>query len=113
LTECTQYWDYIYIDDLCKCVQILSACQAPKDSTYNLSSDRPVQLRDVVDKIYTYIDPPDGKPIYGKVPLRFDHVSHLQGNNEKLKAATGWKPIVSIEEGIELTIDYMKSQWIE
>ena len=110
LTECTQYWDYIYIEDLCRSVQMLSAFQGPKSSTYNLSSDRPVQLRDVVDKIYAYINPSNGQPGYGKVPFRLDHVSHLQGNNEKLKAVTGWQPLVSIEEGIKRTVDYFKSQ---
>lgn len=113
LTECTQYWDYIYIDDLCKCVQTLSACPAPKDSTYNLSSDKPVQLRDVVDQIYAYINPVHGRPRYGQVPFRADQVSHLQGSNEKLKAATGWQPLVSIEEGIKHTVDYFKSHGFE
>ena len=108
LTECTQYWDYIYIDDLCRCVQMLSSCQVPKDSTFNLSSDRPVQLRDVVDKIYAYINPVFGQPCYGKVPFRPDHVAHLQGNNEKIKAVIGWQPVVTIEEGIKHTVDYFK-----
>lgn len=109
LTECTQYWDYIYIDDLCRCVPMLSTCQAPKDSTYNLSSDEPVQLRVIVDKIYAYINPVCGRPRYGQVPFRPDQVFHLQGSNEKLKATTGWQPLVSIEEGIEYTVDYFKS----
>ena len=113
LTECTQYWDYIYIDDLCKCVQTLSACPAPKDSTYNLSSDKPVQLRDVVDQIYAYINPVHGRPRYGQVPFRADQVSHMQGSNEKLKAATGWQPLVSIEEGIKHTADYFRSHGFE
>lgn len=110
LTECTQYWDFIYIEDLCRSVQMLSACQASKVGTYNLSSDSPVLLRDVVDKIYAYINPSTGQPGYGKLPFRPDHVSHLQGNNEKLKAATGWQPFVSIDEGIKRTVDYFKTR---
>jgi len=113
LTECTQYWDYIYIDDLCRCVEMLSTCPIPKDNTFNLSSDRPVQLRDVVDQIYAYISPINGQPRYGQIPFRPDHVSHLQGNNEKLKAVTGWRPLVSIEEGIKHTIEYFKSLRLE
>jgi nucleoside-diphosphate-sugar epimerase len=113
LTECTQYWDYIYIDDVCRCVQMLSSCKTPKASTYNLSSDRPVRLRDVVDNIYAYINPANGQPGYGKVSFRLDHVSHLQGNNQKLTALTGWQPLVSIEEGIRRTVDYFISQEFE
>lgn len=108
LTECTQYWDFIYIDDVCRCVQLLAAGSGLKDSTYNLSSDQPVQLRDVVNKIYAHINPVHGRPRYGHVPFRADQVSHLQGSNERLKAATGWQPLVSMEEGIKLTVDYFK-----
>lgn len=113
LTECTQYWDYIYIDDVCRCVHTLSNCQTPQEATYNLSSDKPVQLRAIVDQIYSYISPVVGQPRYGRVPFRPDHVSHLQGNNEKVKAITGWKPVVSIEEGIRLTVDYFRSRTFE
>jgi UDP-glucose 4-epimerase len=109
LTECTQYWDYIYIDDLCRCIKMLAAYPVGKNSTYNLSSDNPVQLRDVVDEIYDYIRPVNSKPLYGQVPFRADQIIHLQGSNEKLKANIGWEPHVSIEEGIKSTIDYFIS----
>lgn len=109
LTECTQYWDYIYIDDLCRCVDRLSSCLLNKDETYNLSSDTPVLLRDIVNQIYTYINPAVGRPRFGKIPFRPDQVLHLQGNNEKLRADTGWQPTVSIYEGIKTTVSYFKS----
>ena len=108
LTECTQKWDYIYIDDLCRCIRLLSSARLPKESTYNISSDNPVLLRDVVDLIYDYIMPLKRRPNYGAVPFRPDQVFHLQGNNEKLKAVTGWQPSTSIEAGIKKTIDYFK-----
>jgi len=37
----------------------------------------------------------------------------MQGNNEKLKAAIGWQPLVRIEEGIKKTVDYFKSYGFE
>ena len=113
LTECTQHWDYVYIDDLCRCVQLLSTRPSPKDVTYNLSSDKPIQLRNVVDQIYAYTKPDKGRPRYGQVPFRADQVTHLQGSNEKLKAATGWQPLVRIEEGIKQTIDHFKLHGFE
>jgi UDP-glucose 4-epimerase len=109
LTECSQYWDYVYIDDLCRCIKLLGTCPVAKDSTYNLSSDMPVKLRDVVDEIYAYIKPLNSKPLYGQVAFRTDQIVHLQGSNEKLKAEVGWKPLVCIEEGIRRTIDYFIS----
>jgi UDP-glucose 4-epimerase len=109
LTDCTQYWDYIYIHDLCRCVDKLSSCSLPKDGTFNLSSDMPVQLRDIVNQIYAYINPVIGNPRFGKIPFRPDQVLHLQGNNEKLRTLTGWQPLVSLDEGIKLTVNYFKS----
>lgn len=108
LTECTQFWDYIYIADLCSCVQKLSSSQNPKDSLYNLSSDRPVQLRQIVDMIYSYISPSKGRPLYGYIPFREDQVYHLQGSNEKLKSFIDWKPLVSLDEGIQRTVEHFK-----
>lgn len=110
LTECTQYWDYIYIEDVCRCVKILSGCNTSRDSTYNLSSDIPVRLRDVVEYIYAYAPAHKGRPQFGKVPFRSDQVFYLQGNNGKLKREVGWIPLVSIKEGIRRTVEYFNSE---
>ncbi len=109
LTECTQLWDYIYIEDLCKCIQMLATYPNLNSGTYNLSSDNPVQLRAVVEKIYELINPTQGKPRFGQVPLRADQVLHLQGSNQKLQESIKWQPLVNIEDGIEHTIKYFKS----
>lgn len=37
---------------------------------------------------------------------------HLEANIEELKKDTGWKPLWSFEEGIDLTIEFYK-EWIE
>ena len=106
LTECTQIWDYIYIDDVCRCIERVLSQQAKSrlSGCYNLSSNEPIVLRDLVNMIFEKIKPPSGRPLYGCRPFRDDQILHLQGCNDKLKADFGWSPQTSISDGINNTI---------
>ena len=86
-------------------------CQVPKDSTYNLSSDKPVQLRYVVDKIYATSTLFRVDHATAKCPLEMTKFS-ICGSNEMLKVATGWQPLVNIDVGIkqtQTTLNHMDS----
>jgi len=108
LTKCTQSWDYIYIDDVCRCVELVLSQQIQLRLTgcYNLSSNEPIILRDIVNVVFEQIKPPSARPLYGYRPFREDQVFHLQGCNKKLKTDFGWSPHASISYGLEKTIEY-------
>jgi nucleoside-diphosphate-sugar epimerase len=112
LTECTQIWDYIYIDDVCRCVELVLAQQMSLSLSgcYNLSSNDPIVLRDLVSMVFEKIKPPSARPVFGYRPFRDDQVLHLQGCNEKLKTDFGWAPQVSISDGLEKTISYERNR---
>ena len=106
LTDCTQYWDYIYIDDLCR-YKCFPAAKFPRQHLQPLSTNQyscdTLLIRSIAHQ------PIQGRPRYGQVPFRDDQVFHLQGSNEMLKVATGWQPLVNIDVGIKQTTDYFKS----
>lgn len=111
LTDCTQIWDYVYIDDVCKCVELILRQQTQLRVTgcFNLSSNQPIILRDLVNMVFDNIKPLVARPLFGCRPFREDQVYHLQGCNKKLEFSFGWSPKTSISEGLGKTIYYEQS----
>ena len=106
LTSCTQIWDYIHIRDVVSCVQELISSDRSINGIYNLSSNKPVSLRSVVNEILHQVNPPTAVPHFGAVSHRQDQIYYLHGINDKLCNAIDWHPRVSLEEGIKSVIMY-------
>ena len=111
LTECDQYWDFLYASDVVNAVKSLieMTSSIEKCSTYNLSSGIPIRLSEIVDYIYQSISPLNGKALYGVKRKRAEEISFLCGSNLALTNATGWKPTQDIYSGIVKTIEWHKS----
>ena len=106
MTLCTQSWDFIYIDDVCNCIETILKSNIRKNDIFNLSSNKPIILKELVNKIFKIISPNDAIPLFGKIEFRDDQVFYLHGCNEKLYTRYNWKPIVGIDQGINATINF-------
>ena len=105
----TQYWDWLYIDDVAR--GLLVAATTPSASgIFNLGSGEAVQVRAAVEAIRD-LAAPDMELVFGEVPFRPDQIMHMQANIERLKAATGWAPQVPYAEGIARTVAWYKGQF--
>ena len=104
----TQYWDWLYVDDVAR--GILAAARSP-DATgvFNLGSGRAVQVRSVVERVRDLIAP-DLQLVFGEIPFRPDQVMFMQADISRLCAATGWEPLVAIEEGLSSTVEWRRSR---
>lgn len=102
LTAGEQQWDYLYIDDAI--AAIAQAAAIPSLSgCFNLASGSAVALRSVVEQVRDQIDP--SLPLgFGDVPYLPDQVMHLEGNITRLRQASGWRPDVSLSEGLRRTV---------
>jgi nucleoside-diphosphate-sugar epimerase len=83
--------------------------QSTLTGCYNLSSNHPVVLRDLVTMVFDKIKPPSARPLFGHRPFRDDQVYHLQGCNKKLAANFGWSPQIKIDDGLEKTINHERA----
>ncbi len=104
LTLGEQLWDYLYVSDAAAAffsVGIHTMAQG----VYNLGSGTALRLRSVIEKIRDYIDP-ELHLGFGEVPYRADQVMHLQSDITCLTSATGWSPIVNIDDGLRKTIEW-------
>jgi nucleoside-diphosphate-sugar epimerase len=102
----TQKWDYLHIDDVAS--GTLAAAVTP-DATgvFNLSSGNPVVVRDIIEHLRDLLAP--GLALkFGDRPFAADQIMHLEGDNSRLKNATGWDPAISVFEGLAEVAAEMK-----
>lgn len=102
LTLCEQKWDFIYINDVSS--GVVSLIENEAFGIYNMGSGHAISLRKVVE-IVNDIMGNKVNIIYGDIPYRKDQIMHLECSIDKIHAKTGWKPLIDIYEGLELTIN--------
>ena len=110
ISECEQMWDFIYIDDVCRCIEKIEKHPFLKSDFFNLSSNKVSKLKDLVEFIFDEIKPKSARPLYGKKPFRKDQVFYLRGSNDKLCNEINWNPKVNIYEGLRNTINYERKK---
>lgn len=93
--------DFTYIDDIAD--GTIKALKFTGYETINLGSDHPVKLNYVIKLIEKNL----GKKAIRKfLPLHPADITATWANIEKAKKLLGWKPKISIEEGIENTVKW-------
>ncbi|HEX7820346.1 MAG TPA: NAD(P)-dependent oxidoreductase [Sphingobium sp.] len=102
----TQKWDYLHITDAAQ--GVLDAALADgAEGAFNLSSGHAVPVRAIIEKIRDLANP--GLPLtFGEIPFGPNQIMHLEGDNSRLIAATGWTPRVAIEDGLATVVDALR-----
>lgn len=73
---------------------------------FNLGSGKKIMVRNVINKIVKLCK--GGKPIFGKIKLRKDEIFDLYPSI-KLAKSQNWKPKISLDKGLKLTLNYYKN----
>ena len=74
----------------------------------NIGQGQPLLVKEVIKKINMKIG--SGIPEYGKIKFRKDEIINLYPNIRIAKKILKWKPKISFNKGINLTIKYYKSE---
>ena len=110
LGPCEHFRDYIHVSEVVKGITLI--CGIDESTIVNLGSGEAIKLKDFVILFWKSLG---GKPD----DLKFGVYSMLEGepeqpyafaNLDRLKKLTGWAPSLSIEEGVRLTIEELKSK---
>jgi len=106
LTACEQRWDYLYVTDAAEAIYRVGATPNAA-GIFNLGSGQTQPLRTIVERVRDLIDPrlPLG---FGELPYRPDQVMHLHADITRLTRATGWRPAVSLDDGLRQTIAWAR-----
>jgi nucleoside-diphosphate-sugar epimerase len=106
-TAGTQRWDYLYIDDVARGI-LAAAVTESATGVFNLSSGAPATVRSIIERLRDRAAP--GLPLrFGEVPFAPDQIMHLEGDNTRLRTATGWAPRIGLDEGLATTVDAMRN----
>ena len=98
--------DYLYIEDVASAV--CAVAQSDVTGPVNIGSGSPVTVRDLALKIGQLLNRPELIKI-GALPYSANEPMHLLADNTKLRG-TGWRPVVSLDDGLRQTVEWWKSQ---
>lgn len=103
VSDCLKYQDYLHVEDTAN--GIIKLFESNLEGAVNICSNKPIQLREIVNKIAQFTDF-KGNILWGAIPAAFED-KVVVGNNEKLKSI-GWKPKYTLDEGLKQTINWWR-----
>ncbi len=105
-TPAEQMWDYLYSEDAGRALYLIGE-KVTGNHVYCLGSGVKRPLREYIEIMRDKID--KSLPLgIGDIPYPENAVMNICADIESLSSDTGWKPQVSFEEGIEITIDFIR-----
>jgi nucleoside-diphosphate-sugar epimerase len=97
-TAGTQKTDYLHIDDAAAAT-LAVAVTDDASGVFNLCSDAPVAVRAIIERLRDLAAP--GLQLnFGEIPFGPNQIMHMEGDNSRLKAATGWAPTIDVLDGL-------------
>ena len=105
-TAGTQRWDYLHIDDVAEGV-LAVARNDRANGVFNLSSGEAVDVRRIVEMLRD-IAAPSIELTFGDIPFAPNQIMHLEGDNHRLRKATGWKVRIPLWEGLRQVVDELR-----
>jgi len=100
--------DYVYVKDIAE-ANVL-ALNAKSTSVYNIATSLETTVNHIYDKINEYAGT-NLKKEHGQAKIGEQRRSVL--SYEKINKELGWKPKVSIDEGLKLTFEYFKKNSLD
>ncbi len=102
--------DFTFIEDTVHGFLRAGEAGGVEGKTYNLGTGEAIRIRDLVDKIaqrlnkvlITTVDPVRLRPERSEVMC-------LVSDNRRAREQLGWKPTVSLDEGLDRTIEWIRS----
>lgn len=100
--------DYIYIKDIISALLLIAFNSKTANGIYNLGFGHSIMFKDMVNGILSVVK--KGGIEFVDWPTNYENLEtgDFEVSIEKLKSDTGWKPEISLLEGIEYTFNYYK-----
>jgi nucleoside-diphosphate-sugar epimerase len=100
--------DFIYVDDVVE--GMLAAALAPgiEGESLDLGSGVARPVREVLNRVWE-LTGAEGRILYDALPYRPGEAMHLAADAERTARLTGWRVRVGLDEGLQRTIDWIRT----
>ena len=104
----SQLRDFVYVDDAAEAFLIAGAAGACDGDVFNVGGDTPISHRDLTSVLVRVAG--SGRVRYVEWPAdkKAIDIGDFFTDSSKFTAATGWRPQISLEEGLRRTVDYYR-----
>lgn len=105
------YRNFIFISDLLKAwTEVINNPSKVNDGyIFTIGPDNPIKIKDYVKKIANKLDW-SGEVVWDTKPIRPGEIYWLNSNNRLITSLTNWEPKVSLDDGLDYTIDIWRNQ---
>jgi nucleoside-diphosphate-sugar epimerase len=105
-----QKYAYLYVNDLGCAIANIIKHEGTSSGIYNISGSKVIKLRDLVQKITSYLDE-SFQLNFGKLPYRVNQPMHMQGNSTKFIKTFGEFEKSDFDSSLHQTILHLKSSY--
>lgn len=105
----TQLRDFNYVDDVVEAMLLAATRDEGVGKVMNLGSDEVISLRDLAQLLVRV----NGQGTWELVPFPSDRkaidIGDYYGNWSRAHSLLGWRPLISLEEGLARSVDYYRA----
>jgi dTDP-glucose 4,6-dehydratase len=107
-----QVRDWLYVEDHARAIHSVLESGTPGE-IYNIGGNCSLPNREVIHRILKATGKPES--LIKTVADRPGHDRRYALSSEKLMRATGWKPVMNFDEGLQITVRWYQDnqQWVE
>lgn len=105
-TKGDQIRNFLYIDDLTDVIFKVFKNKKSTGKIFNVGTNEKIKINELIKLIVKIIG--NGKPIFGKIKMRKEEVIRLYPNLKKIQNELGWKSRISLINGLNKTINFLK-----
>lgn len=110
-----QIRDFNYVDDVIAALLLAGISEAADGEIFNLGADDPISLSDTADLLLAIHGRGEKALVQFPDNRKTIDIGDYYGDYRKIRARLGWKPMTSLDEGLQRTLayyqEYAESYW--